>query len=95
MASERMKQAAQKLIEANHLMKEEWDNDPKNNHLAAGCYKATNALVRIIDNEEGDRADYRYTFSRLIEAFVQFSKHCGIKASEALSIGGASVVDHM
>lgn len=94
MASVRMQKALQKLVEANKLIKEEWDSNPSNNHLAAGCYKGINALLQAMADDDNDEKDSEYVFTRLIESISWLADYYGMKGSEALFEGCAHNIDH-
>jgi hypothetical protein len=93
MASARMQQALQKLVEANKLIKEEWDSDPSNNHLAAGCYKGINALSQAMADDDDGEKDSEYTFTRLVESISWLADYYHMKGSDALREGCAHNID--
>lgn len=85
--TEKIKLALEKINEAGHLFKEEWDEDVSN-HRAAGCYKAINAIRQTMSEKDDEEKDENYTFTRLVEAMSWFADYYGITLEEALQIGG-------
>lgn len=76
---EKMKQASDLILQANALIKAEWDIDQTDDQ-AFGCYKALNAVYDALTETDDDRKDptaYHsyYIISRLVEAVWSLSKH--------------------
>ncbi|MFA6550654.1 MAG: hypothetical protein WCT36_04870 [Candidatus Gracilibacteria bacterium] len=88
MASENMKAALVHILEADRLVKAEWDSDGKD-HRAAGCYKVLNAISQVITEDDNKAMEKQYVFSRLMQAISLLSDSYGITFADALQIGGA------
>lgn len=89
MAHKNLQPALEKLQEANRLIKVMWDESPES-HMAAGCYKALNAITHVVHEEIAgcSKKDDYYTFTRLMEAYSWMADHYGMSFEEALRIGG-------
>ena len=83
MEFEKIMEILRHISEARRLTREEWDRD-RDDHRAAGCYKALDAIINAIQEEDDKK---KYTFARLIEAMSRLADYYGITFEEALQIG--------
>jgi hypothetical protein len=88
MDPKRAKEAFDLMVQANQIIKTEWDRNTRD-YGAFACYKANNAVIHMLGEAaeplSGQRENY-YPISRLVEALCLTSDHYQVPVGRAASL---------